>query len=212
MGKYSNSNFGDISGKVGNAVGSKWRSIKYVRALGAKSNRPPSTTQLAAQARLKLAVMHLRPIKDLLNTGFGDKKLNKISGYNAAVKAFLTNAITGTYPNYSVDYSKVQLSNGPLSPLSNVICGLNAPALNISWLSVPNRFNAFADDEVVALVYNETAKVYLIEDSTLRADQMLSLNTTAAPGDILHIWLFAISRDEQSVSPSQYAGQLTYAA
>jgi len=33
MGRYSNSNFGDISGKVGNAVGSNWRGIKYMRGL-----------------------------------------------------------------------------------------------------------------------------------------------------------------------------------
>ncbi|SFH39064.1 hypothetical protein SAMN04489864_110156, partial [Pedobacter insulae] len=40
MGTYSKSNFGTISGKVGEGVASKWRGKKVLRSLPTKSSKP----------------------------------------------------------------------------------------------------------------------------------------------------------------------------
>jgi len=210
MGRYSKGANGTISGKVGSVVGAKWRSIRYLRSLPSKSSKPASEKQLAVQARFMLAARQLRPIKDVLNLGFSDKKLNKITGYNAAVKNFINNAITGNYPDYSIDFSKFQLSNGSLSPLTTPACSVGVNELRMSWQSKPNRFSAFADDEVVALVYNETAKVYSIDDTAMRSEQIIVFTPSASAGDVLHVWVFAVNRDGDMVSPSQYVGQLIY--
>ena len=118
MGRYSKSNFGQIIGKVGNAVGGKWRGVDYLRSLPAKSNRIRTPEQLAVQARLALAAGTLSPIKDIVNIGFGVKKQNGMTGYNAAVAAFIATAISGDYPDYGVNHAEMQISRGSLGKLS----------------------------------------------------------------------------------------------
>ncbi|MGF1925999.1 MAG: DUF6266 family protein, partial [Bacteroidia bacterium] len=168
MGTYSKSNFGKISGAVGEGVGSNWRDIKIIRSLPTKSNKPPSPDQLAVYARLALAATHLSPLKELLNIGFGDKKLRKLSGYNAAVKAFLADAITGTYPNYGVDYSKITLSKGSLEPAEMVTNLENFISLN--WSPDVNNLTSFGDDNLMLVVYNETKKTYKINNNVIREE------------------------------------------
>ena len=133
MAKYSRGTFGLISGTVNNAVGTSWRGVNYLRNVAKKSNKGPSTGQLAVQAKLVLAANQLTRIKKVLNLGFSDKKLNKITGYNAAVREFINNAITGEYPDFSVDYSKMQLSKGALNQLKQVTITPLGNELTVKW-------------------------------------------------------------------------------
>lgn len=150
MGTYSKSNFGKISGKVGEAVASKWRSVKVLRSLPTKSSKPATALQLAVHAGFALSAAQLVPIKDVLNLGFSDKKLNKITGYNAAVKSFLAEAITGDYPNYAIDYSKIKMSKGSLSPREILISLKNN--ITLSWPADLNDFNSSANDKMAFIL------------------------------------------------------------
>ena len=110
MATYSKGANGAFSGKVGSVIGSSWRSVDYLRGLPKKSSKASTEPQLAQRTRFALAARYLSPIKDILNIGFKDKQLNKITGYNAAVKIFLNQAVTGDYPDFVIDFSKVVLS------------------------------------------------------------------------------------------------------
>jgi hypothetical protein len=93
-----------------------------MKGLSKKSSKPTTNKQLAQRSKFALAPLYLSPIKDILNIGFKDKQLNKITGYNAAVKIFLNQAVSGSYPDFVIDFSKVVFSEGSLS----VFHGLNA--------------------------------------------------------------------------------------
>lgn len=208
MGTYSKSNFGKISGKVGEAVGSKWRNIKYLRSLPTKSSKKATESQLAVHARFALSAAQLSPIKDILYLGFGDKKLSKITGYNAAVRAFIANTILGEYPDYTVDYAKLQLSKGDMPPLKHLNMVLDAGILTLNWVYTKKR-KAFPDDTVIVVVYNKTSNLYEVEDSFVRSDGTLTVDPDADPDDVLHVWAFCITRDGAKVSPTQYVGTVT---
>lgn len=208
MGTYSKSNFGEISGKVGEGVGSKWRGTKYLRSLPTKSKKPASELQLATYAKFALSATQLSPIKEVLNIGFGDKKLMGITGYNAAVRNFIANSILGDYPNFTVDYENMKLSKGSLTPLMRLSIEFSTELL-IGWSFKPNTLNSFADDNVLVLVFNQTTKVYTVDDSSTRADEGISIDIGADYGDVVHAWAFCINRDKKTVSSSQYAGTIT---
>lgn len=210
MGAYSKGANGTFSGKVGSVIGSSWRSIDYLRSLPKKSSKEATTEQVAQRAKFAMAPVYLRPIKDILNIGFGDKNLNKTTGYNAAVKIFLTQAIQGDYPDFSIDFSKIVMSKGSLSVFHALAANLTGNDLVLTWQSILNRYNAFADDNLIVIVLNETKMMYLIYEEITRADLTYTINIgTNFSGDVLHAWAFSIKREGDVVGNSQYLGSVT---
>lgn len=210
MGAYSKGANGTFSGKVGSVIGSSWRSIDYLRSLPKKSSKEASKDQVAQRTKFAMAPVYLRPIKDILNIGFGDKNLNKTTGYNAAVKIFLTQAIQGDYPDFIVDFSKIVMSKGSLSVFHSLGFTLTGNDLVLTWQSILNRYNAFMDDSLMVMVFNETKMMYLIYEDMTRIDLTYAINMgTDFSGDVMHIWAFAIKREGEIVSNSQYLGTVT---
>ena len=210
MGAYSKGANGTFSGKVGSVIGSSWRSIDYIRSLPKKSSKEATKDQVAQRTKFAMAPVYLRPIKDILNIGFGDKNLNKTTGYNAAVKIFLTQAIQGDYPDFSVDFSKIVMSKGSLSVFHSLGFTLTGNDLVLTWQSILNRYNAFTDDSLMVIVFNETKMMYLIYEDMTRIDLTYTINMGADfSGDVMHIWAFAIKREGEIVSNSQYLGTVT---
>ncbi|WP_316801194.1 DUF6266 family protein [Pedobacter frigidisoli] len=210
MGTYKNGLNGSVSGKVGAVVGSNWRSIEYFRSLLKKSSKEPTVDQITQRAKFALAPFYLRPIKDVLNIGFGDKNLNKITGYNAAVKLFITQAVIGAYPDYIIDFSKVIMSKGSLSPIVNLAVGLEDDTLTFTWKKLLNKFSAFIDDSLIFIVLDSTKMMYLVFDDIVRDDEQYTVDMGGDySGDTMHIWAFAVKRGDAAVSNSQYVGALT---
>ncbi|MCY1526234.1 hypothetical protein D9M68_612420 [compost metagenome] len=207
MGTYSKSNFGKISGKVGEGVASNWRKIKVLKSLPEKSKKPIPVSRLAVNAKFALSAAQLSPIKDLLNLGFGDKKLGKLTGYNAAVRAFLNEAIIGDYPDFGVDYSKIRMSKGSLIQADVSIVVQNDIVL--SWPADLNSMSSFADDRMMFVIYNQNRNSYLVNDASTRSDLSITIPFRGRPNDVLHVWSFCTLRDQKAVSSSVYVGTVT---
>ncbi len=207
MGTYSKSTFGKILGKVGESVGSKWRGVKVLRSLPEKSSKPSSAKQLAVYAKFALSATQLSPIKDVLNIGFSDKTLNKLTGYNAAVKAFLNEAILGEYPNYEVDFASIRMSKGSLDQPDVSMEAENDIAL--SWLAEFDGVRSNGDDKMFFILYNQTKDSYKLNTASIREDAAITIPFPGRFEDILHVWSFCVSRDGKKVSKSQYVGTVT---
>jgi hypothetical protein len=207
MATYSKGANGAFSGKVGSIIGSNWRGVDYLRSLPKKSNKPTSDLQLAQRNKFALAPLYLSPIKDILNIGFKDKLLNKTTGYNAAVKIFLNQAIGGDYPDFVIDFSQILLSKGSLSVFHALSAALKGTDLLINWKSFPNRYNAFDDDMLVVVLFNDTKKMYLVYEEAQRSmltyTAVIGANFT---GDVFYGWAFAVKRENNVVANSQYLG------
>ena len=210
MGSYSKGANGTFSGKVGSVVGSSWRSIDYLKSLPKKTTKQATAEQIAQRARFALAPLYLRPIKDILNIGFGDKKLNKITGYNAAVKVFLTQVVTGKNPDYTIDFSKMVMSKGSLSVFHGLAANLDAANLVLKWKNIVNKYNAFVDDSLLVILFNETKMMYLIYEEMSRADLTYTIDIgDDFDGDVFYTWAFAMKREGDVVANSQYLGSFT---
>lgn len=209
MGRYSNSNFGDISGKVGNAIGSKWRGVKYMRGLPSKSNKKATESQLAVQARLALSVDRLRPLKGVIKIGFGDKKIHGMTGYNRAVRDFISYAIQGEHPSIGVNYERLQLSRA--TGLGALVTPEVAfvDAFVVSWTVAEDEIMTFAQDRVMVVVYNETTNLYFIDYRATRSLGTATVAVSALPGDVLHTWVFCAESHGLMTSATQYLGYVS---
>lgn len=210
MGTYVNGANGKFSGKVGSMIGSKWRNVSYIKGLSAPSSKAATDKQLAQRTRLALAVSFLRPIKDVLNLGMMDNKQTELSGYNLAVRKLLNNGITGDYPDFAIDYAKVALSSGALNLVNDAKMEILNGVPTVTWAALLNKFNSFADDELVVLLYNSTKEFFMIFDGLLRSATTLVPEIGAGDaGEVIHGWIFACKRDLTDVSKTQYLGQIT---
>lgn len=199
---------GAFSGTVGNTVGSSWRQIDYIKSLPKPSKKPASERQLAQRAKFGLAVGFLRPIKPLLDLGFSDKSQGRQTGYNRALQAIMNDAIRGEYPDFTIDLPAVAFARGGLNAPTSLVVEQDEE-VTLRWEPLINKINSFADDELVAIVYNESKRFMNVYDGTLREEGSMSIPLPASfAGDEIAFWAFMVHRDGEKTSDSVFAGQV----
>ncbi|RZK40930.1 MAG: hypothetical protein EOO90_13260 [Pedobacter sp.] len=193
---------GGFSGKAGSVVGSSWNNIDYIKGLPKLIKRQASIKQLDQRARFAAALKYLGPIKDILMKGYRGQTSGRTTGFNVGVQHALSFAIIGTYPNYEVDKSLIAVSKGSIQSYKSVSASAefvqgNQGSLNMTWLPQINALNAFADDGLQVLTYNEQQNLFLFfPDAAERQDAAVSLELPDDyAGNTLHLYVFYVNRE-----------------
>ncbi|WP_019038498.1 DUF6266 family protein [Psychroflexus tropicus] len=212
MGKISQGVLGGFSGKVGNIVGGTWKGIDYMRIKPANVSNPRTAGQVDQRSKFTITLRFLQTMTDFLRVGF---KLyaNKMTQFNAAMSYNLNNAITGTYPNFSVDYANALVSRGGLTEALNGAVSSSGGLVEFTWDDNSGSGSAQATDKALLVVYNAT-KDQAIYDTAGAARSATSQNL-AMPndfiGDDVEAFIGFISDDGKEVSDSIYIGSVTVA-
>jgi len=212
MGTIRNGANGGFKGKAGSIIGSSWKSINYIKGLYKKRTKPATEEQLMQQAKFARITAFLFPIKALLRIGFGLKKADTNTAMNIAMKANINRAVTGTYPDYSLDYSKIKLSEGGLFSAGSETVSLTDDVLTVSWNTKVNRISGNADDAVYILVYHPGTEQFLTTDELPeRADGVATIDIPShfSSGEG-HVWIFCAERKANEVSKSIYLGTVSF--
>ena len=214
MGKFIKGVLGGFSGKIGTVIGSNWNGIDYMRSLPRPSSKAPTDLQLIQRAKFGFANGFLGPLGSLINMGFKTQAVKK-TGFNMAIAHFMTEALTGTYPDLEIDYTKVLFSKGPLEIVWNAVATSSVPGeIAVSWQDNTDMGTAKATDKVVIIVYNPTESkfVYKLENGP---DRNAAMDTIAVPdsfsGDTVQIWIATMTPDKAVFSTSAHAGQIVVA-
>ncbi|MEX0646190.1 MAG: DUF6266 family protein, partial [Balneolaceae bacterium] len=155
MAKLSKGILGGISGKIGNIVGASWRGIDYIRSKPSKVNNPKTEAQQRQRARFGLIMALLKKMKPFLQIGFRGSA-HKQTPLNAAMSVNIREAITGEFPDFEVDTSKLTVSTGNLHGSSNASLDLSAAEnATITWQSEAGISNASDEDVLMVLLYNQ---------------------------------------------------------
>src|SRR5690606_9829972 len=113
MAIYIKGALGAFSGKVGNLIGSKWRSIDYMRSRPRPSRKAASQKQIEARAKLVHANNFLSHYRDFIKISHPVKTGSKHSAFDKLMSNVM-NQIEGSYPNYSLRYEEIEFSRGPM--------------------------------------------------------------------------------------------------
>ncbi len=134
MGRLSRGFLGGFQGQLGTAYGCFWRLMDLVKAMPRKVKRAPTEAQLPARLKLSLMTSFLARLSSIINIGFKYVKTPGQSAMNAAVSYNLNNAITGTSPDFSIDFPKLMFSKGrlPLPPDITATAGAGA-VIEFEW-------------------------------------------------------------------------------
>jgi hypothetical protein len=212
MGTIKQGILGGFSGKVGTVVGSSWKGISYMRSIPQHVKNPRTDGQLSQRSKFALALNMLKPMTAFLRTGW---KLyaHKQTPFNAAMSYTLANAITGAYPDYEIDPSKVLVSRGSLATAANASAAAAGGNIEISWSDNSGVGSAKQTDRALIAILNP-AKGEAITD-TAGAERTEETQTVILPadwsGDEVQVYIGFISEDHREVSNSVYLGAVEVA-
>ncbi len=212
MASIPNGILGSFVGTAGNISGYMRNGKNFVRSRRRKSSSPMTPARLAQQQKIKVCNEFTKPF---CGTGFFNKTFpaygHSGTGFNRVTSAIMNLAITGSYPNCSLNYSKVLISKGPLPPPENgtVVKGEHGKLL-FSWQDNSNEGTARPDDKVILVAFFPDLKqaIYLIGES-VRSDSNAILDIAVMKDFSAETWIGFLSPDEKHASCSTYCGSFS---
>ena len=211
MGKISQGILGGLSGKVGNVIGGNWKGIDYLRIKPSSVANPRTEGQVNQRNKFTVTLEYLQPNLDFIKKGYKSYAVKKTE-FNAAMSYVLNNAVTGTAPNFTIDYSLALLSRGSLSGALNPATDLaTAGQVEFIWDDNSDEGNANTTDKAMLLVYNPSKKesIYNLEGALRTVGSQIVAIPNSYAGDTVQLFMAFINADGTSVSNSIYLGSGT---
>jgi hypothetical protein len=176
---------------------------------------PKTPKQLAYRMRFTLVSSSLSPFSKIIKDGYNQKR----GAYRAVFSKTLSEAIEGEYPNYSINYSKIQLTDGKLKLPSKIDASIQNNSLIITWnpqtkgQPVLNR----SDDQINIICLDQSTNEVFVKYNAARRgdggvfieiDKFFKQESTAQAINVkeLHFWFYMSSRDWKDNSGSGYLG------
>lgn len=200
----------ELSGKVHNVVGSNWNGIQYVRGVsGIKRKRSGTPRQEIQRARFGLATSFFRPFNSFIPLTF--EPVAGQSARNVAMSNIVNNAVTGVYPDFTIDYGKVLVAQGKLETPKNATVSSPEPGkLVFTWDHNLVAHKDFASNNAILVAYEPvdgTVIQTLFGGVRQTGTGMLSVDYFS--GKDVHVWMAFRTELENSVSRSVYLGVIT---
>ncbi|MEO7263935.1 MAG: DUF6266 family protein [Ferruginibacter sp.] len=210
MGKISKGILGGFSGTVGTVIGGSWKGIDYMRSQPARRTRRSSEAQLQQQAKFALAIKFVQTMAGLFMISFRNNAV-RMTGTNNAQAYTLKNCITGVYPAYTIDYSRVLVSRGDLPNGGNPASAAQpAGIVRFSWVDNSGVGRALPTDKAILVVYcpADNAALYTT-GSAARSALLDDMDASIFTGKQVETYLGFISEDGKEIAQSFYTGTLT---
>lgn len=207
MGTIKQGILGGFSGKVGTVIGSSWKGISYMRGRAQNVKNPRTEGQMEQRSKFSLTLDFLKPITAYVRTGY-KTYASKQTAFNAAMSYIVKNAVSGVFPNYALDFSRVLVSRGTLTQPLNANASMSAGKVSVSWTDNSGQGDAQPIDVAMPLAFNtDKGETVFSTNSATRADQLAELTFPADwTGDTVEIYIGFISADGINVANSLYLG------
>jgi hypothetical protein len=209
MGRISKGILGGFSGKVGTVIGGTWKGIDYMRSQSSAKRTSFSQAQLEQQAKFALGVKFITPMSGLLDVSFRDYAI-KMTGQNNALRYTLKNAVAGSYPSYTIDYSMALVSRGDLPNAQAPAAATTSGSINFTWTDNSGTGKAVATDKSILVVYcpGKQQCVYTTTGPD-RSTGAGSLPVASFVGEQVETYIGFISEDGKNIASSMFTGTLT---
>ncbi|GGG75836.1 hypothetical protein GCM10007415_04340 [Parapedobacter pyrenivorans] len=182
---------GPFSGKVGSVVGSSWRKINYIKGFRRiKETKPePSPKQAAQHRRFKLLNGFLRPVAEILETGFG-QFTGRSTAVNAAFSHNYGHAFRMDGDDLTLNYRELAFSRGTLYTAGAERAWLENGGIRVRWDPRTYGVGGEMDDVGHAIAHHPESGLFFGGNAQRHAGEVaFSFNGHASGGEF-HVWLF----------------------
>lgn len=211
MGIQDKGAFGGFRNKTGALVGRILKGQNVITAMPVKSKKAATQKQIDQRMRFGLVTHFLAWLRNLVVPGFQDREQRQ-SPMNKAVQYNLRYAVTGTSPQFSIDYPRVVFSQGKCPLPANLSAqALTGGKIGFSWgLSNLGNYGQ-PTDQVNLVVYSlQKAQFVVLEKAATRQEGSFDMQLPVEyTGDEVYCYLNFVSADGKVVSNSAYIAQVT---
>lgn len=210
MGTIQKGILGGFSGKVGNVIGGSWKGIDYMRSVSSRKNATTTQKQKEQQMKFALIARFQQPLTNLLSRTFRSFAI-RMTGANSAMSYNLRNAITGLYPDFAIEYSRILISRGDMPNAVNPAVEAVADGLVVfTWVNNTGAGKTKNDDHSILVAYCPEMQQFIYTDEgASREDEEAQLDLFAFTGKVVQTWVAFISEDGREVASSIYTGAIT---
>ena len=210
MGKLINGIFGGFHGRIGNLVGYTLKGKYVIRKIG-RSSKPLTPGRKANCQKMTLVNEILSPSLPAIQVGYrlavaGTDK----NEYNEAVSYNKKNALQGTYPNLSLDYSKVLLSMGKLPVAIHPTLSQTDHKITFNWKVMLDQSYQYANDRAMLVLYFPDLKISrcdLIGSRRIEGTHTLDIALDHV-NERMEAYISFVKDNGRAVSDSVYVGAL----
>ncbi|MGV3684474.1 MAG: DUF6266 family protein [Daejeonella sp.] len=185
------------------------RDLSFLKFLDHGSYTSASTLQLPQRDKLRKIIEFFDIILYLLEACYRHFKKKRANAGRAAIEN-LANALTGKFPDVSIDFSKVNILAGNLaSPCAAMHQNYGSSKLSFSWSACTQR-NSNQSDELMGMIYCPDRHEFWCEPNLgiIRADGFCTIDPPQEfEGREVHVWLAYRSADQKQNSNSSYMGK-----
>ena len=211
MGKIKLGVMDDVRGKVGKVIGGVWNGISYLRAIPSHVKNPNTLAQQKQRLRFKLTAELMSSLSPVINYGFATGEGGR-TPVNRALSFNISHILTGEFPDYEIDYSKLVIARGKLSGIYDAtVSGDTWRTVRFTWEHIEETGNAKDDDRILLLVIDvdKGVPIYRTEDIK-RADEEAEFTIPKSfTGDTFEAYLAVTRRDGSIAADSLYLGSFT---
>lgn len=209
MGTIQKGILGGFSGKVGSVVGGSWKGIDYMRSKANRRTITSSQKQKEQQMKFALIIKFLQPLSNLLAVSFKSYAV-KMTGGNSAMSYNLRNAITGTYPDFTIDFTKVLVSRGDMpNAINPSVEAATGGIVNFAWTNNAGSGKAQNTDKSIVVAYCPDLDQSIFNLGADRSEETTNLNLASFSGHAVETWLGFISESGKDVATSVFTGEVT---
>ncbi len=201
MARFTSSTFGKISGKHGTAVAAVRKDGLCILKEYRVASNPNTAGQKSQRGKFGFVMKEINCLRSVFTRNFGGQY-----GINKVVSMAMKVALTGNYPDFSLDFSKLPLSAGSLNNTLEVfVKRVDLQTLQFTW-NPDSLINGSPNDKVCFVLLNSRTKFVLERyDRALRSDAKVQLQIPEGWNDSdIQAWIYFSSFDGKSNSPSQH--------
>jgi len=209
MGTIKKGIIGGFSGRVGPVTGSSWKGKPYMKARPKQMTNPKSPGQLNHRGRFAYTMRFLSPMKAFLRAGFIEQAIDK-TAFNAAVSYTYNHAVTGVYPDFDIDFTKLLVSQGTLAEALNPEVSASEGQIHFTWQNNADNLEVMDSDKVLLLIYNAARQktVFLVGGNTRDSGSQSIDIPDLFDGDTVQCYIAFQNMDETAASNSQFVGSI----
>ncbi|HVY73880.1 MAG TPA: DUF6266 family protein [Puia sp.] len=200
---------GPVSGRLGNLVFMIRDGKTYARIRSRRKVAASTEKQAAQQRKFSLMMRFLQPLTPLLKQ-LPRSSCPRMTTFNHLFSWNVRQAITGSFPEFRIDYSKVLLSRGIL-PSAETMAASPAPGkISLMWKDNSGGGMAKSSDRVFVAAYCEALDqwVWSLENTT-RSAGLCSLDAAAVSGHSAQVYIGFLAAAGKPVSGSSYIGEVS---
>ena len=197
--------------KFGTAVFAKQFTKNTMRTKPIEVKNPKTLLQRQQRSKFSLMVALARMFLSFIRVGFRQVAI-EMSAFNMFMKNNIKDVISGVYPAYTIDFTKLIVTKGTLTGADNpTATAIAGHKITIDWTDNTGTGDALATDKAMQLVINYD-KGTVVQDTTTktRVDATNDLLVPASwVGDEVHVYLSFMNEAGARIADSLYLDSVT---